>query len=106
MISVDKLCGEPVRSRTRSTDTRVVSWIVVGSIGLAALDGTVGALASAGGELLIVAGYVDQGGRGIVQGALEPLVAVFVLSVFVTFTISQWAMLRHAINRRRSGPGW
>ena len=33
---------------TRSTDTRVVSWIVVGSIGLAAIDATVGGLAAAG----------------------------------------------------------
>ena len=31
----------------------------------------VGALASAGGEALVVAGYVDQGGSGIIQGALD-----------------------------------
>jgi branched-chain amino acid transport system substrate-binding protein len=31
----------------------------------------VGALASAGGEVLVVAGYLDQGGRGIVQAALD-----------------------------------
>lgn len=31
----------------------------------------VGALASAGGDLLVVAGYVDQGGAGIVRGALD-----------------------------------
>ncbi len=31
----------------------------------------VGALASAGGELLVVAGYVDSGGSGIVQAALD-----------------------------------
>lgn len=31
----------------------------------------VGALASAGGELLVVAGYLDQGGKGIIQGALD-----------------------------------
>ena len=31
----------------------------------------VGALAQAGGEVLIVAGYLDQGGRGIIQGALD-----------------------------------
>ncbi len=31
----------------------------------------VGALASAGGELLVVAGYADQGGKGIIQGALD-----------------------------------
>ncbi len=31
----------------------------------------VGALASAGGDRLVVAGYVDQGGAGIVRGALD-----------------------------------
>ena len=31
----------------------------------------VGALASAGGELLVVAGYLDQGGKGIIQGSLD-----------------------------------
>ncbi|MDJ0686647.1 MAG: ABC transporter substrate-binding protein [Alphaproteobacteria bacterium] len=31
----------------------------------------VGALAAAGGELLVVAGYVDQGGRGIVQASID-----------------------------------
>jgi len=31
----------------------------------------VGALAAAGGEVLVVAGYVDQGGRGIVQAAID-----------------------------------
>ncbi|MCV6598422.1 MAG: ABC transporter substrate-binding protein [Mangrovicoccus sp.] len=31
----------------------------------------VGALASAGGELLVVAGYVDQGGSGVIRGALD-----------------------------------
>ncbi|MEO0761809.1 MAG: ABC transporter substrate-binding protein [Pseudomonadota bacterium] len=31
----------------------------------------VGALAAAGGEVLVVAGYLDQGGRGIIQGALD-----------------------------------
>lgn len=31
----------------------------------------VGALAAAGGDLLVVAGYIDQGGRGIIQGALD-----------------------------------
>lgn len=31
----------------------------------------VGALASAGGEALVVLGYVDQGGRGIMQGAID-----------------------------------
>ncbi|MCR9255745.1 MAG: ABC transporter substrate-binding protein [Alphaproteobacteria bacterium] len=31
----------------------------------------VGALAAAGGEVLVVAGYVDQGGRGIVQSSVD-----------------------------------
>jgi len=31
----------------------------------------VGALAAAGGEVLVVAGYIDQGGRGIVQASLD-----------------------------------
>lgn len=31
----------------------------------------VGALAAAGGEALVVAGYVDQGGRGIIQAAVD-----------------------------------
>ena len=31
----------------------------------------VGALAQAGGDILIVAGYSDQGGKGIIQGALD-----------------------------------
>jgi len=31
----------------------------------------VGALASAGGEVLVVAGYTDQGGKGIIQASLD-----------------------------------
>lgn len=31
----------------------------------------VGALASAGGDILVVVGYIDQGGRGIIQSALD-----------------------------------
>ena len=31
----------------------------------------VGALAQAGGEVLVVLGYTDQGGKGIIQGALD-----------------------------------
>ena len=31
----------------------------------------VGALAQAGGEVLVVAGYLDQGGKGVIQGALD-----------------------------------
>ncbi|MBN9233927.1 MULTISPECIES: ABC transporter substrate-binding protein [Phyllobacteriaceae] len=31
----------------------------------------VGTLASAGGDMLVVAGYVDKGGKGVIQGALD-----------------------------------
>ncbi|MDE3237610.1 MAG: ABC transporter substrate-binding protein [Paracoccaceae bacterium] len=31
----------------------------------------VGTLASAGGDMLVVAGYVDKGGKGIIQGSLD-----------------------------------
>ncbi len=31
----------------------------------------VGSLAAAGGEVLVVAGYIDQGGKGIIQGSLD-----------------------------------
>lgn len=31
----------------------------------------VGTLAQAGGDILVVAGYLDQGGKGIIQGALD-----------------------------------
>ena len=39
--------------------------------GKADYSAEVGALASAGGERLVVAGYVDQGGSGVVQAALD-----------------------------------
>lgn len=39
--------------------------------GKADYSAEVGALAAAGGEVLVVAGYVDQGGRGIVRAALD-----------------------------------
>ncbi len=39
--------------------------------GRADYSAEVGALASAGGEALVVAGYVDQGGSGIVQASLD-----------------------------------
>jgi branched-chain amino acid transport system substrate-binding protein len=31
----------------------------------------VGALAQAGGDILVVAGYLDQGGKGIIQSSLD-----------------------------------
>ena len=39
--------------------------------GKADYSAEVGTLASAGGEVLIVAGYLDQGGRGMIQAALD-----------------------------------
>ncbi len=39
--------------------------------GKADYSAEVGALASAGGEVLVVAGYIDQGGAGIINGALD-----------------------------------
>ncbi|PIE07356.1 MAG: branched-chain amino acid ABC transporter substrate-binding protein [Rhodobacterales bacterium] len=39
--------------------------------GKADYSAEVGALASAGGDLLVVAGYVDQGGSGVIQAALD-----------------------------------
>ncbi|PVA10432.1 branched-chain amino acid ABC transporter substrate-binding protein [Pelagivirga sediminicola] len=39
--------------------------------GKADYSAEVGALASAGGDVLVVAGYIDQGGAGIINGALD-----------------------------------
>ena len=39
--------------------------------GKADYSAEVGALASAGGEVLVVAGYVDQGGSGIIRSAID-----------------------------------
>jgi branched-chain amino acid transport system substrate-binding protein len=39
--------------------------------GKADYSAEVGALASAGGEVLVVAGYTDQGGKGIIQASLD-----------------------------------
>lgn len=39
--------------------------------GKADYSAEVGSLASAGGEVLIVAGYLDQGGRGMIQASLD-----------------------------------
>jgi branched-chain amino acid transport system substrate-binding protein len=39
--------------------------------GKADYSAEVAALASAGGDLLVVAGYVDQGGKGMIQGSLD-----------------------------------
>lgn len=39
--------------------------------GKADYSAEVGALAAAGGEVLVVAGYVDQGGKGVIQASLD-----------------------------------
>lgn len=39
--------------------------------GKADYSAEVGALAAAGGDVLVVAGYLDQGGKGIIEGALD-----------------------------------
>ncbi|MEM7545677.1 MAG: ABC transporter substrate-binding protein [Pseudomonadota bacterium] len=39
--------------------------------GKADYSAEVGALASAGGEVLVVAGYLDQGGKGIIQASID-----------------------------------
>ena len=39
--------------------------------GKADYSAEVGALAAAGGELLVVAGYIDQGGKGMIQASLD-----------------------------------
>ena len=39
--------------------------------GKADYSSEVATLASAGGDILVVAGYLDQGGRGIIEGALD-----------------------------------
>jgi amino acid transporter len=40
----------------------------------------------------------------VTRASIEPLISVFVLSVFITFTVSQWAMLLHAVRRRGRSP--
>ena len=47
----------------------------------------VGALASAGGDALVVAGYVDQGGSGVLRGALDS--GAFTTFVFPDGMVSQ-----------------
>lgn len=55
--------------------------------GKADYSAEVGALASAGGEVLVVAGYVDQGGSGIVRASLDS--GAFDTFVFPDGMISQ-----------------
>jgi amino acid transporter len=57
-------------------------------------------LAPAPGILLVSATAIVT--TLLTRAALEPLVIAFVVAVFTTFTISQWAMLRHALRRRRA----
>ncbi|AXI46569.1 branched-chain amino acid ABC transporter substrate-binding protein [Sulfitobacter sp. SK012] len=49
----------------------VVTIVAAHEDGKADYSAEVGALASAGGDLLVVAGYLDQGGAGIIKGALD-----------------------------------
>ena len=55
--------------------------------GKADYSAEIGALAAAGGELLVVAGYVDQGGSGIVRAALDT--GAFDLFVFPDGMVGQ-----------------
>ncbi|MCT4682217.1 MAG: ABC transporter substrate-binding protein [Roseicyclus sp.] len=55
--------------------------------GRADYSAEVGALASAGGDALVVAGYVDQGGSGIIQAALDT--GAFETFVFPDGMVSQ-----------------
>lgn len=55
--------------------------------GRADYSAEVGALASAGGDALVVAGYVDQGGSGIIQAALDS--GAFETFVFPDGMVSQ-----------------
>ena len=55
--------------------------------GRADYSAEVGALASAGGDALVVAGYIDQGGSGIVQAALDS--GAFETFVFPDGMVSQ-----------------
>ncbi len=55
--------------------------------GRADYSAEVGALASAGGDALVVAGYVDQGGSGVIQAALDT--GAFETFVFPDGMVSQ-----------------
>lgn len=61
-------------------------------------------LAPAPGILLIAATALLT--TLLARAALEPLVVAFVVTVFTTFSISQWAMLRHALRRRSERAPW
>ncbi|ABC80754.1 APC family permease [Anaeromyxobacter dehalogenans] len=63
-----------------------------------------GRLVPAPGVLLVA--IVATSATALTRAELEPLLAVFVTSVFVTFGISQWAMLRHALRRRLLRAPW
>ncbi|MFT3917479.1 MAG: APC family permease [Anaeromyxobacteraceae bacterium] len=63
-----------------------------------------GRLAPAPGILVVAA--IALAAVGVTGGRLEPLIAVFVVSVFVTFSFSQWTMLKHALRRRHLGTPW
>jgi branched-chain amino acid transport system substrate-binding protein len=64
--------------------------------GRADYSAEVGALAAAGGDVLVVAGYVDQGGSGIIQAALDT-------GAFDTFVLPD-GMVSSALGHRISAP--
>ena len=84
--------------------------------GRADYSAEVGALASAGGDALVVAGYVDQGGSGVIRAALDT--GAFDTFVFPDGMVSQalvdnfgseidgsFGQPRHRQRRRRPLPG-
>ncbi len=77
--------------------------------GKADYSAEVGALAAAGGEALVVAGYVDQGGSGIVRGSLDA--GAFDTFVFTDGMVTQalvdkfGAELEHSFGQNPSAEG-
>ncbi|MDO8274462.1 MAG: ABC transporter substrate-binding protein [Serpentinimonas sp.] len=66
--------GRGLSSHIRSNFERLGGRITISAAhedGKGDYTAEVAALAAAGGEILIVAGYVDQGGRGIIRSALD-----------------------------------
>jgi len=64
-----------------------VTMVAAHEDGRADYSAEVGALASAGGDALVVAGYVDQGGSGVIQAALDT--GAFETFVFPDGMVSQ-----------------
>ena len=68
--------------------------------GKADYSAEVAALAAAGGEALVVAGYVDQGGAGVVQGSLDT--GAFDTFVFPDGMVSQVAVEKFGTQLEKS----